>query len=62
MILSISAKNLMVIIRFSHAKGDCPYEYMSSFQKSREELPSKDKFYSSLTGKNVTDKEYESLG
>ena len=24
---------------------------MSSFQKSREELPSKDKFYSSLTGK-----------
>ena len=28
-----------------------PYEYMSGFEKFEEELPSKLKFYSSLTGK-----------
>ena len=29
-----------------------PYEYMSDFEKFKEELPSKEKFYSSLTGEN----------
>ena len=28
-----------------------PYESMSDFEKFKEELPSKEKFYSSLTGK-----------
>ena len=28
-----------------------PYEYMSDFEKFKEELPSKEKFYSSLAGK-----------
>ena len=33
-------------------KGFYPYEYMSDFEKFKEELPSKEKFYSSLTGEN----------
>ena len=28
-----------------------PYEYMGDFEKFKEKLPSKEKFYSSLTGK-----------
>ena len=32
---------------------------MSEFEKFKEELPSKEKFYSFLAGKNVTGKEYE---
>ena len=35
-----------------------PYEYMSDFEKFKEKLPSKEKFYSSLTGKKISDKEY----
>ena len=30
-------------------KGFYPYEYMSSFEKFKEQLPSKKKFYSLLT-------------
>ena len=32
---------------------------MSDFEKFKEELPSKEKFYSSLTGKKVSAKKYE---
>ena len=32
---------------------------MSDFERFKEELPSKEKFYSSLTGRKITDKEYE---
>ena len=32
---------------------------MSGFEKFKERLPSKEKIYSSLTGKNFSDKEYE---
>ena len=39
-------------------KGFYPYEYMSDFEKFKEQLPSKEKFYSLfLTGKKVSDKE-----
>ena len=41
-------------------KGFYPYEYMSGFEKFKEELPSKEKFYSSLTGKN-SDKQCEHI-
>ena len=34
-------------------KGFYPYEYMSDFEKFKEKLPSKEKFYSSLTGKKL---------
>ena len=35
-----------------------PYEYMSNFKKIKKELPSKEKFYSYLTGRKITDKKY----
>ena len=34
---------------------------MSDFKKFQEELPSKEKFYSSLTSKNISDKEYKHI-
>ena len=39
-------------------KGLYPNEYMTDFKKFKEQLPSKEKFYSSLTGKNISNKEY----
>ena len=35
------------------------YEYMTNFEKFKEKLLSKGKFYSSLTDRNITDKKYE---
>ena len=32
---------------------------MSGFEKFKEELPSKEKFYSLLMGKKISNKEYE---
>ena len=32
---------------------------MSDFEKFKKELPSKEKFYSSLTVRKISDKEYE---
>ena len=40
-------------------KGFYPYEYMSDFEKFKEKLPSKEKFYSSFTDKKICDKEYD---
>ena len=40
-------------------KGFYPYEYMSNFEKFKEQLPSQEKLYSSLTGKKISEKEYE---
>ena len=34
---------------------------MSDFEKFKEELPSKEKFHSSLTDRKITSKEYELL-
>ena len=39
-------------------KGFYPYEYMSDFEEFTEELPSKERFYSSLTDRKISDKEY----
>ena len=39
--------------------GFYPHEWMSDFEKFKEELPSKKRFYSLLTGRIITDKEYE---
>ena len=36
-----------------------PYKHISGFEKFREILPNKGKFYSSLTGKKISGKEYE---
>ena len=38
-----------------------PYEYMNDFEELKEELPSKEKLYSSLKGKNICDKAYEQV-
>ena len=38
-----------------------PYEYMADFEKSKEELVSKEEYYSSLTGKKNGDKEYDQI-
>ena len=35
-----------------------PCEFMSNFEKFKEELPSQEKFSSPLIGKKVSDKEY----
>ena len=32
---------------------------MGGFEKFKEKLPSKERFYSFLTSKNISDKEYE---
>ena len=39
------------VLDLAKQKGFYPYEYMSDFEKFKEELSSKEKFYSSLTGK-----------
>ena len=36
--------------------GFYPYEYMSDFERFKEQLPSQKKFYSSLTGKKLVTK------
>ena len=40
-------------------KGFYFYEYMSDFEKFKDELPNKEKLYSSLTDRKISDKEYE---
>ena len=41
-------------------KGIFPYEYVSGVEKlSKTSLPPRDAFYSSLTGKGISDEEYE---
>ena len=40
-------------------KGIYPYEYMGSLKKIQEtKLPPKSKFYSTLSGENITDEDY----
>ena len=40
-------------------KGFYPYEYMNDFEKFKKALPSKERFYSSLSRRKITGKEYE---
>ena len=37
------------------------HKYLSGFEKFKEQLPSKEKFYTSLTSKNIIYKEYEQV-
>ena len=48
--------NLLELVK---QKGFFPYEYTSNIKKFKEQLPSKEKFYSSLTSRKISDKEYE---
>ena len=47
------------VLHLVKQKGFYPYEYMTDFKKFKEELPSKEKFYSSLTDRKIADKECE---
>ena len=47
------------VLDLAKQKGFFPYEYMIDFKKFKEELPSKETFYSLLTSKTVSDKEYD---
>ena len=47
------------VLDLAKQKGFFPYEYMTDFKKFKEELPSKETFYSLLTSKTVSDKEYD---
>ena len=40
-------------------KGFYPYEYLSDFKKFKKELRNEEKFYSLLTGKKNSGKEYK---
>ena len=40
-------------------KGVYPYDYMDSFDKFNEKLPTKEDFYSILNDEHITDKDYE---
>ena len=37
------------------------YEYMTDFKRFKEQLPSKEKLYSSLTGQKISNKEYDHI-
>ena len=48
--------NLLYLVK---QKVFCSCEYMSNFEKFKEELPSKEKLHCSLTDRKIIDKEYE---
>ena len=45
------------IFDLTKQNGFYPYEYMSNLEKFKDQLSSKEKFHSSLTGKKSSDKE-----
>ena len=47
------------ILNLVKQKGLYLYECMSGSEKFEEKFPSKETFYSSLTGKEISDKDYE---
>ena len=49
-------KNVLNLIK---QKEFYPCEYMSDFEKFKEELPGKEKFYNSLIDRKITGKEYK---
>ena len=49
------------VLDLAKQKGFFPYEYMTVFKKFKEELPSKEKFYSLLTSKTISGKEYDNV-
>ena len=49
----------MNVLDLVKQKGFYPYEYRSNFEKFKEQLPSKEKFYSSLMRKTISNIEYE---
>ena len=53
------SKGFLIEADLLKEKGVYPFEYIDSFARFDEcELPSRDKFYSSLKGKGITDEDY----
>ena len=52
----LSHNNVLDLVK---QKGFYTHEYMTHFEKLKEQLRSKEKFYISLTGKRINDKEHE---
>ena len=48
-----------MVTYFVRQKGFYPHEYMSDFEKFKEQLPGKEMFYSLLIGKKFSNKEYQ---
>ena len=46
-------KNILDLVK---QKGFYLYEYMSDFENFKEELPSKERFYSSLSNTKISEK------
>ena len=59
MCICILTTNKFGDIYFAYQKTLLLYEYMNDFEKFKEELQGKEKFYSSITGKEISDKEYD---
>ena len=61
MILNIYQKSLVVILlKFVKQKGVYPYEYMNSFERfSKDKLPDKFNFFSSLKYECISEKNYK---
>ena len=64
--LSSSLDSLVKNLKFDNFKLDLVkqkrfyhFEQMSDFEKFKEELTGKEKFYSSLTNRKINDKEYK---
>ena len=49
----LSHKFVSKVLNLVKQKGFYPYEYISDFEKFKEEFLSKEKFYISLTGKKI---------
>ena len=48
-----------LILELVKQKEFYPYDYMTNFKKLKEQLPSKEEFYSLLKGKKIRNKEYD---
>ena len=48
-----------IVLDLIKQKGFYRCEYMTNFEKFKEQLPSKEKFYSLSTGKKISNKEYD---
>ena len=59
MIFIILIKSSMPMYQIYLRKIIFPFDYCDSFAKFKEDLPTKNKFYDTLTNKEISDKNYE---
>ena len=51
----------MLMYQINLRKKDFSYDYWDRFEKFKEGLPNKDKFYNTLTNRAMSDKNYEKV-